>query len=785
MLPPSDREIVRSDPHLPGLSVVLDADALVETLRPHWPHARLTAVGHDYIRLKPGTSCIVGGTAVVDDQAWPIYTKVLPVGSPKLARPFDREPVAGPGGLVPVTIGRLGLTIWPFPNDAELRPLARLSRAGDRARLLSAVSAVDPSASTGRLVTLAYKPERRYVAAWTPEGQPSATLRLHAEAYSRALSAARLLRSCGDLRVPSLIGHADRWRAMLVDWVRGTSLIDVLHAPEADVASVFARVGAALAELHAQAPTGLPALGRAEIATAVNAASAHVAWTLPDVSGRASSLAQRVTQTLSGDWASVATAVHGDFYAKQVLIDAGHVAIVDLDDAALGDPMVDVGNFVAHLELDVVRGRLPADTAARAGAAFVSGYAVARGPGALNRLDGYVAAAIVKLAPRPFRDRAANWPEQTTALLERAEARVRPYRVRNSGAAHGRHAAPTVCVPDDGMASLLADPAFTFLGPAMDGPAVATWLQSSVAKQSVSLRRVVSRRVVRHKIGRRCLVEFEVETTEGVERWLAKVRARGVDARSAGFQDALWRGGFDDLSAHRVSVPEVIGQAPDLRLWIQRKVEAAEPLGADRFLAADAVWSETAQAIARLHACGVAPCRTHTLGDEIAILNERLAIVARHWPRRADQIARVQDACAAAAASCPIPTHAACLHRDFYFDQVLVHRHRLYLVDLDTAAAGDPALDAGNFIAHLLERAVRMPNHEREHQRAASLFRAAFLEASPGVDPRAVDVYTSLSLARLAAISTAFAERRAFTDALVDLCERRLAARSVSAAAGG
>jgi len=53
--------------------------------------------------------------------------------------------------------------------------------------------------------------------------------------------------------------------------------------------------------------------------------------------------------------------VHRDFYHDQVLIDGERLAILDLDDAAMSEPAVDVANFAAHLRL--LRIQQPASSA--------------------------------------------------------------------------------------------------------------------------------------------------------------------------------------------------------------------------------------------------------------------------------------------------------------------------------------------------------------------------------------------------------------------------------------
>jgi Ser/Thr protein kinase RdoA (MazF antagonist) len=72
-----------------------------------------------------------------------------------------------------------------------------------------------------------------------------------------------------------------------------------------------------------------------EVAAAVRAA-------LPDVPG--------------GDW-DASTVVHRDLYEEQIMVDE-RIGLIDLDDAALGPPELDVGNLVAHIDLLALRSEI-------------------------------------------------------------------------------------------------------------------------------------------------------------------------------------------------------------------------------------------------------------------------------------------------------------------------------------------------------------------------------------------------------------------------------------------
>jgi Phosphotransferase enzyme family len=56
---------------------------------------------------------------------------------------------------------------------------------------------------------------------------------------------------------------------------------------------------------------------------------------------------------LAGPWESVGV-VHRDLYEEQVLL-GDRIGLIDLDDAALGPPELDVGNLVAHVDLLALR----------------------------------------------------------------------------------------------------------------------------------------------------------------------------------------------------------------------------------------------------------------------------------------------------------------------------------------------------------------------------------------------------------------------------------------------
>jgi hypothetical protein len=314
------------------------------------------------------------------------------------------------------------------------------------------------------------------------------------------------------------------------------------------------------------------------------------------------------------------------------------------------------------------------------------------------------------------------------------------------------------------------DPEMPFLNEALSptrvAPALAEALQCPVVVRAAHL--------LRHKRGRRALIEYEVRRPDGsVERLLGKARAKGVDHRTFELQSALFHSSFAEDADDRMSVPEPLAIVPELRMWLQRKVFGVPLTDLLSSKLGPELCARAARVVHKLHAAGPKPPRAHAVDDELRILSDRLSLTAAAQPALADEIRSVLAGCERLAARLRAPQLTA-IHRDFYPDQVLVRGDRMYLLDLDLYCLGDPNLDAGNFLAHLLEHALRHPDDASECDARASAFRLELLSLDRALKPGAIEIWTTLSLARHIHLSTQFAARRHLTQNLLELTQRRL-----------
>ncbi len=334
----------------------------------------------------------------------------------------------------------------------------------------------------------------------------------------------------------------------------------------------------------------------------------------------------------------------------------------------------------------------------------------------------------------------------------------------------------------------MLDSKIPFLEEALDPGLAQTQLQIAIP----NLTQVTAATLVRHKPGRRAIVEYHVETGADPLTVLGKIRAKGTDVASYQVQQALWSNNWSMDSTDGFSTPEPLGLVSAWHMALQRKVPGTS---ATSLLATDQ-GIRLAQRIAalanKLHRTPVPTAKTHTLADELAILRDRLPQVAEQHPSWASRIEDVLDACDRLATpfSHPLtlPPPPPGIHRDFYADQILIDAddpggQRLWLVDLDLYCLGSPAVDIGNFIAHLTEQSLRELGDAAALRDREVALRETYL--SQNSDPcwgaritttaREIDLYTVLTLVRHIHISTRIPSRRPYTEALLSLSETRLA----------
>lgn len=205
-------------------------------------------------------------------------------------------------------------------------------------------------------------------------------------AASRAIE---MLAGASGITVPRALGWIDRYRALVIEEAEGTPWLELRAEQRLEIAK---ELGAALARLHARpAPSGWerveeerPRLERAAaraqatggavwaaLAADWERAVVHLLDERPAAAGRGDDGGVRRADRgdagtylgggrgLGGGTRCTLVPIHGDVHPDQVRRGlGGALVLLDWDAAGLGEAARDIGNVLAHLELESVRGRL-------------------------------------------------------------------------------------------------------------------------------------------------------------------------------------------------------------------------------------------------------------------------------------------------------------------------------------------------------------------------------------------------------------------------------------------
>ena len=251
-----------------------------------------------------------------------------------------------PAEYFAATIRRDGtLRVNRYPQDQRLPGLARAARPDDALRLVSEHVLTVP-ARRARVQLIRYRPSYRAVLRHI-----IGKVRLYARVVRPAdfepfLAAYQRSRQSGFV-VPELAGHWAEGGVMWLTEVKGRNLRALVRkgrAPDPDL--LLAHI-----DRLWRAPCDSGQVRAFDLRRAYRRAMRsfrHNLRDFDDATHTLNSLADSLDPFVEA-WRPSSMA-HNDFYDDQMLqLRDGRIALVDFEDIAPGDPMLDIGNFLAHL----------------------------------------------------------------------------------------------------------------------------------------------------------------------------------------------------------------------------------------------------------------------------------------------------------------------------------------------------------------------------------------------------------------------------------------------------
>ncbi|MEQ1834367.1 MAG: phosphotransferase, partial [Candidatus Eisenbacteria bacterium] len=117
--------------------------------------------------------------------------------------------------------------------------------------------------------------------------------------------------------------------------------------------------------------------------------------------------------------------IHGDLHARQVLVQDGQPRFVDFERCAMGDPLDDLGNLLAHLEWEHATMGAEGAAAGPFAEALAREYAAVTPARAPEVLGFYRACALLEIAELPVRRRTDDAVTVSAQAVAMARAALR------------------------------------------------------------------------------------------------------------------------------------------------------------------------------------------------------------------------------------------------------------------------------------------------------------------------------------------------------------------------
>jgi len=440
-----------SDPDLPGLSLALDRDAFLGLLADKFPECRdnprddARIVDVQYVRGRSAhvlwkLSARDSETARTGRQF--VFAKALRRDDPAPAEPVDlvrryREMRARNDmtGAMPLStpwlfIPGAQLIVHAFPLDPVLPSLID---AADPPAMKEALHRIwQPQRLRVRRVrieTLSYTPEqraaleyevfvedkdtgaprsRRLVGKLDVRGSPARQFAGHWAVWRRTLGRVSIAPPAGYLAVMGLT---------LQEFVSGVRLSDIAGAGAfLDQMRAAAR---AIAVVHS---LNLPMRSERGLEKEMGVVKRWIGLLTGLRPARAKSL-RRLGERLHSELAErmrMTATVHADFHLANVLADGDRVTIIDWDQVARGDPMIDVGRVLASLRVSSMRVNGTLAGLAGAEEVFLEAY-LDQTKDDERRARLFEAVSLLVAAAAPFRLQRQGWEASADLMLDEAE----------------------------------------------------------------------------------------------------------------------------------------------------------------------------------------------------------------------------------------------------------------------------------------------------------------------------------------------------------------------------
>jgi len=265
--------------------------------------------------------------------------------------------------------------------------------------------------------------------------------------------------------------------------------------------------------------------------------------------------------------------------------------------------------------------------------------------------------------------------------------------------------------------------------------------------------------VAGYRFGRRCTVRYRLLIRDASGNEVIAIPVIGKSHRDGrgravfNHLEQLWNWQFESAGTRPPIISRPLGYGPDFRIYFQEAPEGLDLYRIEGYRERGTTIAMAGRLLSSLHTSGIRIEGSYVPEDELSLIRKWSRYLRPLRPELEGMIGSILRSIQRSATVKGIDRFEPSIaHRDFHDKQVIAVKDKIYFIDFDTATMADPAIDVGNFLAHLVLRGFQRKRRKEAVKEESELFLSSYRSGNPGVGGERIDFYFATSLFRLACL---------------------------------
>ena len=485
----------------------------------------------------------------------------------------------------------------------------------------------------------------------------------------------------------------------------------------------------------------------------------------PDLAKRINRICRKLTAGLEAR-TQMTGPVHGDFQNTNVLVDDSRITLIDLDEMAFGDPLVDLGRLLSSLRIPFLRKFGSFSVLEEARAAFLDEY-FAMSARDEQRIRLFEAASLIITAAFTFRKQRDHWTEEIALVLDECDKVLQwAEPVDFTAIPPVRETSRPLIAYEDRVRW------------ATDGRYIQAVMDPFIQEQ-FGAELTDCQVLAKYETEVRCRIRYGLSGWRDRKRWESYMHGM------------LWKEYSGWGHWHRLEVifaalqggnhgpllPQPVAYLPSLQTMMMKvpaeKITFTSLIGTPRAMEAA---TRIGLSLASLHSLRIESGTLHSLQDHVLNLQKKTKKLERIRPDLSSRTAVLFSEVAGQTKF--ISERVAPVLRILQPSHIFYEEEQVTFIDVEMLTFSHPLIDVGNFLARLAMHGMQS-GKVQEAAEAANRFYRSYFEAM-NIDPDGLEVFEAAALLGLACREVETEHNSTMAESLLTRAMERLAKQSRS-----